>query len=102
MTARQELDSFIAKYSEEVAELTRAALAWTCKRFPAATVLVYDNYNALVMGFGSSERASDAVFSIAAYPRWVNLFFLSGATLVDPKKVLKGAGKQVRSVSFRS
>jgi hypothetical protein len=67
-------------------------------RLPGAVELVYDNYNALVVGFGPSERASEAVFSIALYPRWINLFFLYGATLPDPKKILKGSGKQVRSI----
>ena len=79
MTARQQLDSFIAKYSPEVASVARQAFRWMRKKFPRATVLVYDNYNALAIGFGPSERASDAVFSIAVFPRWTNLFFLQGA-----------------------
>jgi len=71
-------------------------------RLPGAVELVYDNYNALVIGFGPTERASDAVFSIALYPRWVNLFFLYGATLPDPHGVLKGSGKQVRSIMIKN
>ena len=40
----------------------------------------------------SSERTSDAVFSIAVFPRWVSLFFLqTGAQLTDPKGLLKGS-----------
>ena len=98
MTAKQQLDSFIANYSPEVAGVARKAFAWMRRKFPHASVLIYDNYNALVMGFGPSERASEAAFSIALYPRWVNLFFLRGAHLPDPKKLLQGAGKQVRSI----
>jgi len=67
------------------------------KKFPRAEVMVYYNY-ALAIGFGPSERASDAVFSIVLYPRWVNLFFLQGAGLPDPHKLLKGSGKLVRSI----
>jgi hypothetical protein len=59
---------------------------------------VYDNYNALVVGFGPSERASEAIVSIALYPRWVTLFFLHGAGLADPKGLLKGSGHRVRHV----
>ncbi len=88
----------IANYSPEVAGLARRVFAWMRRKFPRACVLVYDNYNALVMGFGPSERASEAAFSIALYPRWVNLFFLQGAHLPDPKKLLQGAGKQVRGI----
>ena len=98
MTARQQLDSFIAKYSPEVAGIAEEAFRWMRKRFPRADVLVYDNYNALAIGFGPTERTSEAVFSIALYPRWTNLFFLQGAGLPDPHKLLKGSGKRVRSI----
>ena len=35
---------------------------------------------------------------MAAYPKWVTLFFLNGADLPDPKGVLEGSGSRVRSV----
>jgi hypothetical protein len=57
---------------------------------------VYDNYNALAIGFGPSERASEAIFSIAVFPRWVSLFLLQGAGLPDPDKLLKGSGNKAR------
>jgi len=102
MTARQQLDSFIAKFSPEVASVARGAFVWMRKKFPHATVLVYDNYNALAIGFGPTERASDAVFSLALFPRWTNLFFLQGAALPDPNQLLKGSGKQARSIRLDS
>jgi hypothetical protein len=76
--------------------------AFMRKKFPAATVIVYDNYNALAIGFATSDKASGAVFSIALYPRWVNFFFLHGATLPDPHKRLKGSGKQVRNITLHA
>ena len=72
------------------------------KRLPGAVELVYDNYNALAIGFGPSERASEVIFSIALYPRWVTLFFLQGANLKDPQKLLKGSGKRVRHIVLAS
>jgi hypothetical protein len=67
-------------------------------RLPGALELVYDNYNALAIGFGPTERASDAIFSIAVFPRWASLFFFQGAKLKDPEKLLKGGGKAVRHI----
>ncbi len=67
-------------------------------RLPGAVELVYDNYNGLVIGFGPSERASEAPFSIVLYPRWVTLFFLRGAELDDPAHLLKGSGSKVRHI----
>jgi hypothetical protein len=96
--AAKQLDRFIARYSPEVARLARQVLAGMRRRLPGATELVYDNYNALAIGFGPSDRSSDAVFSVALYPRWVSLFFLDGARLADPDGILKGSGSRVRHV----
>ncbi len=99
MSARDaKLVPFLAKYTPAIAARAKAILARMRTRLPGAVELVYDNYNALVIGFGPTDRASEAVFSIALYPRWVSLFFLQGAKLADPKKLLKGSGRQVRSI----
>lgn len=94
----KELGRFIARYSPEIRTVAREALAKVRKRLPRAVALVYDNYNALAIGFGPTERASDAILSIALYPRWVSLFFLKGVGLPDPAGVLKGSGRVVRHV----
>jgi hypothetical protein len=65
--------------------------------------LVYDNYNALVVGFGPSERASEAVISLALFPKWVTLCFIqNGPQLPDPGRLLKGSGNVVRNVRLES
>jgi hypothetical protein len=98
---KAQLEGFLAKYSTEIAALARAVLRKMRARLPGAVELVYDNYNALVVGFGPTERASAAIFSIALYPRWINLFFLHGVGLPDPKRRLKGGGKIVRHVVLK-
>jgi hypothetical protein len=101
VTAKAQLDGFIANYSPEVAKLGRAAIARMRKLLPAAHVLVYDNYNALAVGFAPTQRTSSAVFSIVLYPRWVSLFLLQGAGLPDPHRRLSGSGKVVRHVVLK-
>ena len=97
-----ELDKLIAKYTDEVAARTHALVAALRARLHGATLLVYDNYNALVFGYGPTERPSEAVLSLALMPAWVTLCFLKGAKLSDPKKLLKGDGNIVRSVRLTS
>lgn len=97
-TAQAQLDGFIAKFSPDVAAHGRAAIARMRKMLPAAQALVYDNYNALAVGFGPNERTSQIVFSIAMFPRWVSLFFAKGVGLPDPHKRLRGSGNVVRHV----
>ena len=99
--AEEQVEKFIDKYSPEVAALMRVCRANMQALVPGAVELVYDNYNALVIGYGPSERASEAPLSIAAYPKWVNLYFLDGVGLPDPKKILRGGGKVVRNVIIK-
>jgi hypothetical protein len=98
MDAQTELDGFIDKFTPEVAALTGALLAKARARIPGAMILVYDNYNALAIGFGPNDKAGQAILSLAVMPRWVTLCFLWGVHLADPHKLLKGDGSRVRHV----
>ena len=100
MDAEARIESFIAKFSDPIAAEIRAARAEMRRRLPGAVELVYDNYNALAIGYGASEKLADVVFSIACFPRWIRLFFYHGADLDDPRGLLEGAGAQVRSLKL--
>jgi len=93
-----QLASFIAKFTPEVARLAKALRAEMRKKYPTALELVYDNYNALAIGFAPSERVSQAIFSIALYPKWVSLFFLQAKGLSDPEKLLQGSGSVAKHI----
>ena len=94
MTAQAQLTTFIARYTPEVGRLAKAALKKMRARLPGAVELVYDNYNALAIGYSSTERTSDVLFSLAVYARGVNLYFMYGRSLPDPHKLLQGSGSQ--------
>ena len=104
MTAEEQLDRFIAKFTPEIAALAESALAKMRKRFPTALQLVYDNYNASAIGFGPTERPSDAIFSIALYPKRVSLCFLQGgkSNIKDPRNLLQGSGSTNRFIPLAS
>jgi hypothetical protein len=95
---KAELDSFLAKFTPELAKSTRGVLAAMRRRCPGAIELVYDNYNALAIGFATGERVKDVWFSIAVFPRWASLFFFKTMPLKDPEKLLKGSGKTTRHI----
>ena len=96
--AQAQLDGFIDKFTPEVAALTRELLDRTKRRIPGAVIPVYDNYNALAIGFGATDRVKDVILSLAVMPRWVTLCFTWGVRLSDPHRLLKGEGSQVRHV----
>ncbi|ALL14565.1 DUF1801 domain-containing protein [Caulobacter henricii] len=93
-----QLAGFIARFTPDIAACGTEVLARLAARIPEAERLVYDNYNALAVGFGPDERASTVILSVAFYPRWVSLFFMQGAGLDDPHGILKGQGSTVRHV----
>jgi hypothetical protein len=97
----RQVDGFLAKYEPAIEADLRDARLRLCAKFSHGFELIFDNYNALVFGISPTQKASDAFISIAGYPRWVTLFFLYGATLDDPNRLLEGEGKQVRSVRLK-
>jgi hypothetical protein len=101
-SAEQQLASMIARFTPEVAWLAHSILATMRERYPTAIELVYDNYNALAIGFGATERPSQAIFSVAIFPKWVSLFFLHAQGLPDPDKLLQGEGKVARHIRLLS
>ena len=100
--AENQLKGFIAKFDPKHQAVIRAARKILRKRIPTATELVYDNYNFFVIGYGPTERPSDAIISIAAAANGVGLCFIRGASLPDPAKILQGSGKQTRFVRLPS
>jgi hypothetical protein len=99
--AQAQLDVFVAKYSPDVASDARRAMAILGERLPTASRLIYDNYNALVIGYGAGAKAGDIILSLALYPRYVTLFLARGVELPDPHGLLEGGGKGVRHVKLR-
>ncbi len=96
------LHTFIGRFDPAIRRLVREARSNLRRRLPTAIELVYDNYNALAIGFASSERMSDTIVSLAVYARGVNLYFIYGAALADPHHLLLGSGNRGRFVRLES
>jgi len=97
-TAEQQLKSFIAKFDSNLGKQIRECRSALRKRFPTANELVYDNYNFFVIGYCATERPSDCIVSLAANSKGLGLSFYHGASLLDPRRILQGSGKQNRFV----
>ncbi|KRA80512.1 DUF1801 domain-containing protein [Altererythrobacter sp. Root672] len=98
--AADALERMIERYSPHVAELGRSLIAHARARIPQANALVYDNYNALGVGFARNVSSSNVIISVVLYPRWVSLFFFKGALLEDPAGLLRGSGTIIRHIRF--
>jgi hypothetical protein len=100
-SAEKQIAGFLDKYTPEMVAAATDSRARLQKLIPGGIEFVYDNYNALVFGYGPSDRPSEAVLSLAIMPRWVTLCFLKGAKLADPKSLLRGSGNIVRNIRLR-
>ena len=94
----KQLATFIAKFDPKIAKQIRATRRVLRKQFPTANELVYDNYNFFVIGFCTTERPSNCMFSLAANAKGVGLAFYYGSTLPDPHRILLGSGNQNRFI----
>jgi hypothetical protein len=100
---RSQLAAFMAKYTPAMAREGRTALTRLRRLVPGAVQMVYDNWNGLVVGFGPTERASEAVVSILMVADHVSLCFIQdGPGLPDPQHLLKGSGNVVRHIRLKS
>jgi len=97
-----QLNAMIARFDPAIQKVVRQARTRLRKRLPAAIELVYDNYNALAIGYGSSEKRDDWIVSLAVYARGVNLYFIYGVALADPHGLLLGSGSQGRFIRLES
>lgn len=99
--ASEQLDEFVARFVPKIGEQAKAAIADLRSRYPTANLLVYDNYNALAVGFAADQKRGGIIFSVTLYPKWVSLFFSRGVELDDANGLLEGAGTSIRHIKLR-
>ncbi len=77
MTRQDQLDGFIDKFAPDIAATIRRATAMVSARLPGATILAYDNYNALAIALsagvalpiGQASKGRPAIKYISAKQR---------------------------------
>lgn len=101
-TPEAQLRSFIDRFEPDHQKLIRSVRAAVRKRFPTAHELAYDYSSFFVISYSPTDRGIDAIVSIAARADRVELYFKHGPRLPDPKKLLRGSGKQTRFIRVDS
>lgn len=101
-TSATQLKALIEKFDPEHQRLIRSVRSAVRKRFPTANELVYDYGKSLVISYSPSERGIEGIVSTAARAGGVDLYFNQGHRLPDPKKLLKGSGRQTRYIKVET
>ncbi len=97
-----ELRSLIARSDSRHQTLIRSVRTGVRKRFPTANELVYDYSRFFVISYSPTHKPYDGIVTISARADGVRLYFMHGPQLLDPKKLLRGSGKETRYVRIES
>jgi len=96
-----ELKKFLAFYPANVQSLFLWLREFVWNAFPESNELIYDNYNALAVGWSVTDKLGQTFCSIAAFSEFVHFGFYWGSQIADPEKKLLGKGKQYRYIVLR-
>ena len=102
LTPEAQLRAYIDKLDPKNQKLFRSVRAAVRKRFPTANELAYDYSHSLVISYSPTDRGIDAVVAISARATGVSLYFNHGPQLPDPKRLLRGSGKQTRFIQVEA
>ena len=96
-----DLRKFLEPFPDNVKEITLWLREFIWDLYPDCNELVYDNYNALAIGFAPTDKAGDAFCSLAVYGKHTNFGFNRGSEIMDPDKILNGKGSLYRHITIK-
>ena len=95
-----DLLKFLNFFDKEIIDLVMWLREFAWNLCPGANELIYDNYNALSLGWSLTDKVGHNICSIAIYRSNQNVHFGFdwGNELSDPDKILLGEGNQYRYI----
>ncbi|HPG09954.1 MAG TPA: hypothetical protein PLU37_00380 [Chitinophagaceae bacterium] len=99
----KELLKFLKPFSKERAELLLWLRDFAWGLCPQANEIIYDNFNAVAIGWTPTEKLGHTICSIAIYRSNENIHFgfYWGNQIKDPEKMLLGQGNQYRYIQAK-
>ena len=97
-SAEAQLRGLILRFAPAHQRLIGTMRRWLRKRLPSAHELVYEYSSWLVISYSPNEHGYEGVLALRASENGVGLYFNRGKELPDPESLLRGSGKQTRSI----
>jgi len=96
----KDLSRFLNPFSKEIIERVLWLREFIWDLYPQTNELIYDNYNALAVGWSPTDRVGHTFCSIAVgrTSNNVHFGFYWGSEISDPDKILLGEGNQYRYI----
>lgn len=96
----KDLLKFLKPFSGDIQKRALWLREFVWDLYPDSNELIYDNYNALAVGWSPTDRVGHTFCSIAVGRTSGNVHFgfYWGSQIADPKKILVGKGNQYRYI----
>jgi len=100
VTDTKDLKKFLSVFPDKVQETALWLRQFAWQLYPDCNELIYDNYNALAIGWSPTDRVGHTFCSVAVGRTSHNIHFgfYCGSQISDPDKILLGRGNQYRYV----
>ena len=92
----KDLLKFLEPFPKAVSALALWVREFIWDQYPDCNELIYDNYNALALGWSLTDKLTHTFCSIAVFAKYIHFGFYWGSEIADPEKRLSGNGKQYR------
>ncbi|MEO8861999.1 MAG: hypothetical protein ABI358_11285 [Ginsengibacter sp.] len=96
----KDLVKFLKTFDKKIIDVHMWLRDFAWDLCPQANELIYDNYNAVSLGWSLTDKVGDNICSVVIYRANQNVHFgfYWGNGLSDPDKILLGEGKQYRYI----
>ena len=100
----KDLLKFLKPFDKEIQDIVLWLREFAWDLYPTANELIYDNYNAVALGWSPTDRVGHTFCSIAIGRTSKNIHFgfYWGSEIADPKKILLGEGNQYRYILVKT
>jgi hypothetical protein len=100
----KDLLQFLKPFDDEIKNLVLWLREFVWDLYPTANELIYDNYNALALGWSPTEKLGHTFCNIAVgrTSKNIQFGFYWGSQIADPEKRLIGNGNQYRYMLVKS
>src|SRR5436309_1914950 len=99
-----DLLKFLKPFGDDIKERALWLREFVWDLYPETNELIYDNYNALAVGWSPTDRVGHTFCSIAVGRTSHNIHFgfYWGSEISDPEKILLGRGNQYRYILVKN
>ena len=99
----KDLLNFLKPFNDDIREIALWLREFIWDLYPGSNELIYDNYNAVAVGWSPTDRVGHTFCSIAVGSnKYVHFGFYWGSEIADPEKMLLGKGNQYRYIIVKN